>query len=273
MQNTALFTLLAILATASGIAVPYAHAQDSSVQIIPAKDGECGDAEKCFVPDTITINAGDTITWTNAGDSSQTTVTSGSIDDGPDGVIDSKLIAPGEEFSQTFNIAGTHSYFSMIQPWMTGTITVQAAVADVDATSEPAPSAETGGCLVATAAYGSELAPQVQQLREIRDDTLLSTESGTAFMQGFNQAYYSFSPAVADLQRASPEFREAVKLVITPMLSTLSIMTLAESGSESDVLALGISVIALNLGMYVAAPAAAGLVIHRKLRPNPGTIQ
>jgi peptidyl-prolyl cis-trans isomerase B (cyclophilin B) len=52
---------------------------------------------------------------------------------------------------------------------------------------------EGGGCLIATATYGSELAPQVQQLREIRDNMILSTESGTAFMSGFNQFYYSFS--------------------------------------------------------------------------------
>ena len=117
-----------------------------------------------------------------------------------------------------------------------------------------------GGCLIATAAYGSELAPQVQFLREVRDNTLLSTESGSSFMSGFNSLYYSFSPAVADLERESPVFREAVKLFITPMLSTLSIMTLADEGSESQVLGLGISVIALNLGMYIAAPA---IIINR----------
>ena len=47
-----------------------------------------------------------------------------------------------------------------------------------------------GGCLIATATYGSELAPQVQQLRELRDNQLLQTESGTAFMGTFNDIYY-----------------------------------------------------------------------------------
>ena len=70
-----------------------------------------------------------------------------------------------------------------------------------------------GGCLIATAAYGSELAPNVQMLREIRDGTLLSTASGTSFVTGFSQVYYSFSPAIADLERENPAFRDAVRMI------------------------------------------------------------
>ena len=110
-----------------------------------------------------------------------------------------------------------------------------------------------GGCLIATAAYGSELSPQVQLLREIRDNQLLNTEAGTAFMGTFNDVYYSFSPYIADMERESPMFKEAVKLGLTPMLSSLAIMENAES--ESEVISLGLSVIALNLGMYLAIPA------------------
>ena len=120
-----------------------------------------------------------------------------------------------------------------------------------------------GGCLIATAAYDSELAPQVQLLREIRDNTLYSTESGNSFMTGFNQFYYTFSPAVADLERQSPIFKEIVKTAITPMISSLSIMKLADQGSEFEVLGYGLSVIALNLGMYIAAPVA-GIVFTIK---------
>lgn len=111
---------------------------------------------------------------------------------------------------------------------------------------------EVGGCLIATATYGSELAPQVQLLREIRDNQLMGTGSGMAFMSGFNQLYYSFSPHIADLERQSPVFKEMVKLSLTPMLSTLSVMEHAET--ESEVLGLGIGVILMNLGMYVGLP-------------------
>ena len=110
-----------------------------------------------------------------------------------------------------------------------------------------------GGCLIATATYGSEIAPQVQQLRELRDNQLLQTESGSTFMGIFNDVYYSFSPTIADMERENPYFKEAVKVAITPMISTLSLMESAES--ESEVLSIGLSVIALNLGMYLAVPA------------------
>jgi hypothetical protein len=112
---------------------------------------------------------------------------------------------------------------------------------------------EGGGCLIATATYGSEMSNEVQQLRELRDNQLLNTESGTAFMATFNDIYYSFSPIIADYERENPYFKEAVKLAITPMISTLSLMENAES--ESEVLSIGISVIALNLGMYLGVPA------------------
>jgi len=121
---------------------------------------------------------------------------------------------------------------------------------------------EGGGCLIATATYGSELAPQVQQLRELRDNQLLQTESGTAFMATFNDIYYSFSPIIADYERENPYFKEAVKLAITPMISSLSLMENAES--ESEVLSIGISVIALNLGMYLGAPAIVIISIRKK---------
>ncbi len=120
-----------------------------------------------------------------------------------------------------------------------------------------------GGCLIATATYGTELAPQVQLLREIRDNSLLNTESGTVFMKTFNEFYYSFSPTIADYERENPVFKEAVKLAITPMISTLSLME--NANSESEVLSIGISVIALNLAMYIGVPAIIVIGIKKKI--------
>ncbi|MDP6426067.1 MAG: peptidylprolyl isomerase [Dehalococcoidia bacterium] len=120
---------------------------------------------------------------------------------------------------------------------------------------EPEPPARVGGCLIATASYGSELAPQVQLLREIRDNTILQTQSGASFMTGFNQFYYSFSPMIADYERENPAFKEAVKLTLTPLLASLTLLQYVDIDSESEMLGYGIGVILLNIGMYFIAPA------------------
>ena len=139
---------------------------------------------------------------------------------------------------------------------------------------EPKPGSNTysnqkkdGGCLIATAAYGSELAPQVQQLREIRDNTILSTHSGAAFMAEFNQFYYSFSPTVADLEREQPIFRQAVQVALAPMLSSLSLLNYVDINSEEEMLGYGISLIVLNIGMYVGIPVF-GMVKLYQFRKN-----
>ena len=112
----------------------------------------------------------------------------------------------------------------------------------------------------AVTTYGNEL-----YAYKIRDNQLMNTESGSAFMSGFNELYYSFSPTIADMERESPVFKEIVKAGLTPMLSTLTIMESAET--ESEVLGLGLSVIALNLGMYIGLPAF-GIVKVIQLRKN-----
>jgi hypothetical protein len=82
-------------------------------------------------------------------------------------------------------------------------------------------------------------------------------------MGAFNNVYYSFSPAIADMERENPMFKEVVKLGLTPMLSSLAIMENADS--ESEVLGLGLSVIALNLGMYLGVPAIVVVGIRKRI--------
>ena len=125
---------------------------------------------------------------------------------------------------------------------------------------------EGGGCLIATAAFGSEMAPQVQFLREIRDGKVMATESGTAFMTGFNQFYYSFSPAVADYERENPVFKEAVKITLTPLLTSLTLLNYVDVDSEQEMLGYGIGIILLNIGMYFVAPAAAIIAIKNRIK-------
>lgn len=133
-----------------------------------------------------------------------------------------------------------------------------------EAYAQPTPTNDNnGGCLIATAAFGSELSPQVQQLREFRDNTVLATQSGTAFMTTFNQFYYSFSPTIADYEREQPIFKEAVKIVLTPLLTSLSILNHINIDSEQEMIGYGVGIILLNIGMYIGIPIFGILKIYQ----------
>ena len=83
-------------------------------------------------------------------------------------------------------------------------------------------------------------------------------------MNIFNPIYYSFSPVIADYERDYPVFKETVKIAITPLVSSLSILNYVNMDSETEVLGYGISLIALNLVMYVGIPAIVIVGIKKK---------
>jgi len=156
-------------------------------------------------------------------------------------------------YTMNFTIEGI-----LFQPIPPEAVAFDISVGDVYAqpttTENNKPNEENGGCLIASATYGSEMAPQVQQLRELRNNTVLKTDSGTAFMKSFNQFYYSFSPTVADLEREHPIFKEITKITLTPLLSSLSILNYVDIDSEEEMLGYGISIVLLNIGMYFGIP-------------------
>lgn len=100
---------------------------DSTTQYEDNGNGEPGENEvwmvgQSFTPGTIEIETGTTITWTNQS-SEVHTVTSGSPGS-PDGEFDSGNMSAGQEFSHTFEEAGSFDYYCALHPGMTGTITV-----------------------------------------------------------------------------------------------------------------------------------------------------
>jgi len=123
IQNKAI--LLAVLAVGvlSTIA-PSAFAQTVSAPVGSALPG-CEDTDECFIPSTITVDVGATVTWSND-DTAAHTVTSGSAADGPDNIFDSSLFMAGTTFEATFDTEGEYPYFCMVHPWMAGVVIVEA---------------------------------------------------------------------------------------------------------------------------------------------------
>jgi len=127
-------------------------------------------------------------------------------------------------------------------------------------------SLRVSGCLIATATFGSELALEVQFLRDFRDNKILQTFAGTSFMVAFNTWYYSFSPTVAQYEAINPAMRSAVKVMIYPLIWILQIgsivFDLFSFNQEAAAIFSGIIISALIGATYLAVPI---LILRRAL--------
>ena len=82
-------------------------------------------------------------------------------------------------------------------------------------------------------------------------------------MKSFNEFYYSFSPYIADYERENSVFKEMVKVTITPLLLSLSLLNNVEMNSEETVLGYGVGMIILNGMMYVGLPILGSMYLRK----------
>jgi len=118
--------------------------------------------------------------------------------------------------------------------------------------------ARQAGCLVATAAFGSELATPVQLLRNFRDDDVQRTFLGARFLEAFNAWYYSWSPTVAGVEAQSGPLRAYARVFLTPLIGVLIVSrpifhTLAGFNPEPAILTTGMIASAL-IGIIYLTP-------------------
>ncbi len=116
--------ILPVMLPASAEELKIEPYEDGIEIIASASNPGCELSNSCFSPSEVTVEIGQEIIWTN-NDFAAHTVTSGTVDDGPDGTFDSGLILAGESFSHTFDNVGEYNYFCSIHPWMTGTVIIQ----------------------------------------------------------------------------------------------------------------------------------------------------
>ena len=126
----AIFSLIAVAPSAfaehgeGGMSATVTNAPGSSTP-------GCEETDSCFIPSTVVITVGGTVTWDNT-DNAAHTSSSGTAAGGPDGVFDSSLVMAGGSYSVTLDDAGTYPYFCMVHPWMSGTVIVEAEAAHGD---------------------------------------------------------------------------------------------------------------------------------------------
>ncbi len=140
----------------------------------------------------------------------------------------SSITSTSEEMtttSGTSSTSATQSTTESTSESMTTTLsgssssTVSSSASSASNSSTPA--ATSPKCLIATATYGSELAPEVQLLRNFRDHSIMKTQAGSNFMVAFNAWYYSFSPYVANYLANHWVERIIMKGVLYPLIGIL----------------------------------------------------
>ena len=125
-------------------------------------------------------------------------------------------------------------------------------------------------CIIASAAYGSELAPEVEFLRAFRDYSVGTTFAGGTFMKVFNTFYYSFSPAVASVVMQYPVLQDTVRLLIYPLIMALhsssSVFNALGLAPELAVTASGLVASALIGVAYLTPFVAIASLCSKRLR-------
>lgn len=142
------------------------------------------------------------------------------------------------------------------------------------ALTTPGPAPSPSRCLIATAAYGSDISDEVQFLRDFRDKQVLPTKIGKHFLESFSQFYYSFSPQAAEAIRENAAFASAARIALRPLLGALRVSVALHSqlpASESSLLVSGlVGTFLLGLG-YLSIPAYVLLrIVSKGRRLAPG---
>ena len=123
--------------------------------------------------------------------------------------------------------------------------------------------------MIASAAFGSGLAPEVQCLREFRDSVVGLSLAGGRFLAVFNVFYYSFSPAVAGVVASQPVLGSLVRLLIYPLVGCLSgasaVSALLPAGAEASIVLAGLVASAL-IGVAYGLPVLLAIQFIRRRR-------
>ena len=139
------------------------------------------------------------------------------------------------------------------------------------------PPPQTPRCVIATATYGSELAPEVSYMRYVRDGLIGSSSVGRMLVNDWNAFYYSWSPPVADFIAGSPTLQTVFRVLLVPLVGIVLVVAWV-FGAVASVNADLASATAFALSafmcimVYVAMPLKMFLAILKKLRATHSSL-
>jgi len=235
----------------NGTSGTQSHTTNATLIIVAAVDYSL-----TLVPSSQTVRNGSSTTFTininsiNAFSSPVTLTVNLPSGSGATGSINPPAVTPPPNGMGTATLTITTAASA---PAGSGTITVTGTSGSKSRTATGSLTiSPTGGrpCIIATATYGSELAPEVYFLRLFRDRSVQSTFAGSQFMNVFNAWYYSFSPTVAEQVKNNLVLRNVAKAVIYPLLGTLYLAQWSYSALS----------FAPELGVFVAGLVASSLI-------------
>jgi hypothetical protein len=132
-------------------------------------------------------------------------------------------------------------------------------------------------CVIATATYGSELAPEVEILRNFRDQMIMKTYAGSNFMIVFNAWYYSFSPNVAQYIAQHSAAKAVMKAALYPLLGIMRLGTVVfqstSVSSEGATIFAGLVISSLIGEAYLAIPMTIVRKISSRARSVAGRLE
>ena len=172
-----------------------------------------------YQPGSILVQAGDTVTWTNTGNTPHTvTADDGSVDSGP--------LVPGASFSQTFPVAALFTYHCAIHPRMIGAITITAAPNQGGSTINRVPTTGVGMAPRASLPLSADGAARGDRLGERR--------LPGASPDGVASAWPGHHPCRCSSRSIAKEMVAVVLLALAPLLLLAPSASAARAGSGPE---------------------------------------
>ena len=168
MKMSTLSSLFVLMSVVSMVAIaPSAFADHENVTVQMAVGSGVPDSctTECYLPSTVTIDVGGTVTWDNIDAMAHTASSGITSDDDAGSEFDTSFLMAGKSYTATFDTAGTYPYFCNLHPWMVGTVIVEDAAAAeaeaADAAAAEAAAAEAAAIEAAAAEAAAMAAPSI----------------------------------------------------------------------------------------------------------------